>query len=195
MSSRDPRFLGYGNNDLVGRAGLEQVYERWLRGKEGEQKFIVNADGERSVRSGSVRREAGHDLQLALDLEMQRTPSRSCGRGWSGHAGSTDSDGRGPRGLGSGVAVMLDAGERRGRGDGVDPVVRPRVVRGGVHEGTAPVPVRIDALAPSAEPGDAGTVLPGVDVQADERSRGGQGGLRDAVRLLPVHDQVRPPRR
>src|SRR5947208_4038372 len=37
---------GYQQSDVIGRSGLEQVYERFLRGSQGIQKFIVNSNGE-----------------------------------------------------------------------------------------------------------------------------------------------------
>ena len=36
----------YGPNDLVGQAGLESQYERFLRGHKGRQKYLVNSDQE-----------------------------------------------------------------------------------------------------------------------------------------------------
>ena len=38
------RFEGYGPSDLVGKAGLEATYERWLRGSPGEERFLVNSE-------------------------------------------------------------------------------------------------------------------------------------------------------
>ena len=40
-----PRFSGYGPSDLVGKAGIE-AYEPWLRGEPGQERFLVNSDGE-----------------------------------------------------------------------------------------------------------------------------------------------------
>ena len=47
---------GYQQSDVIGRSGLEQVYERFPEGHQGVQKFIVNSDGEtirRTRREGS----------------------------------------------------------------------------------------------------------------------------------------------
>lgn len=63
---------GYGLNDSLGRAGLEAVYERWLRGERGIDRFVVNADGEVIRRLGSDPAVHGHDLVLAMDLKIQR---------------------------------------------------------------------------------------------------------------------------
>ncbi len=66
------RFEGYGPSDLVGKAGLEATYERWLRGTPGEERFLVNSDGEVLREFEPQPAEAGHDLRLSLDLDVQR---------------------------------------------------------------------------------------------------------------------------
>jgi penicillin-binding protein 2 len=66
------RFRSYGPSDLVGKAGLESVYERWLRGTPGEERFLVNSDGEVLREFPSKPAEPGDDLRLSLDLDIQR---------------------------------------------------------------------------------------------------------------------------
>lgn len=66
------RSEGYGLNDSLGRAGLESVYERWLRGERGVDRYVVNADGEVIRPLGSDPAVPGHDLVLAMDLKIQR---------------------------------------------------------------------------------------------------------------------------
>jgi len=68
----EPRFADYGPADLVGRAGIESVYERWLRGEPGQERFLVNSDGEVLREFDPVPPEPGHDLRLALDVNVQR---------------------------------------------------------------------------------------------------------------------------
>jgi penicillin-binding protein 2 len=68
----DRRFAGYGPSDLVGKAGIEATYERWLRGKPGEERFLVNSDGEVLREFDPKPPEPGHDLRLSLDLDVQR---------------------------------------------------------------------------------------------------------------------------
>ncbi|MDP9118966.1 MAG: penicillin-binding protein 2 [Actinomycetota bacterium] len=66
------RFTGYGPSDLVGKAGLEATYERWLRGEPGEERFLVNSDGEVLREFDPKPAEPGHDLRLTLDLDVQQ---------------------------------------------------------------------------------------------------------------------------
>jgi penicillin-binding protein 2 len=68
----EKRFVGYGPSDLVGKAGLEATYERWLRGTPGEERFLVNSDGEVLREFDPKPAEPGHDLRLSLDINVQR---------------------------------------------------------------------------------------------------------------------------
>jgi penicillin-binding protein 2 len=68
----EPRFADYGPSDLVGRAGIEATYERWLRGEPGEERFLVNSDGEVLREFDPKPAQPGHDLRLSLDLDIQR---------------------------------------------------------------------------------------------------------------------------
>jgi penicillin-binding protein 2 len=76
-----PRFAGYGLSDLVGKAGLEATYERWLRGTPGEERFLVNSDGEVLREFDPKPPEPGHDLRLALDLDVQRIAEQELRKG------------------------------------------------------------------------------------------------------------------
>jgi penicillin-binding protein 2 len=67
-----PRFLGYGPSDLVGKSGVEATYERWLRGTPGREVFLVNSDGEVLREFDPTPPEPGHDVVLSLDLEVQQ---------------------------------------------------------------------------------------------------------------------------
>ncbi|HSL12292.1 MAG TPA: penicillin-binding protein 2 [Actinomycetota bacterium] len=101
------RFRDYGLNDQVGRGGLEQVYERWLRGAKGEQKYIVNADGEVLRTLGHVPPEPGYDVQLAVEVETQRIAEEELRTGMERARASTDSSGYHLK-ASAGVVVILD---------------------------------------------------------------------------------------
>lgn len=64
-------FADYRGGDMIGRAGLEASYERYLRGTEGTRLLEVNAQN----RVLDVLRETepvqGNDLVVTLDLELQ----------------------------------------------------------------------------------------------------------------------------
>ena len=58
----------------IGKDGIEETYDDWLRGRDGNTKVVVNAHGERDERRKATRNEPkqGHQLKLTLDLELQR---------------------------------------------------------------------------------------------------------------------------
>jgi len=68
----EPRYADYRGGDLIGRGGLEQSYEADLRGRGGQEVFVVNRRG--SVIDVQSRRdpEPGLDLITWLDLDVQR---------------------------------------------------------------------------------------------------------------------------
>jgi penicillin-binding protein 2 len=73
--------LDYQRGDLVGRRGVEHAFEASLRGRNGWQQVIVDANGRR-VRDGyvasllpaeaAVAPEPGHNVYLTLDARLQR---------------------------------------------------------------------------------------------------------------------------
>lgn len=62
----------YTANDTVGKAGLEQYYESYLRGQNGEQRFYVNNVGKISEMISSSDSVAGDDLYLSIDADLQK---------------------------------------------------------------------------------------------------------------------------
>ena len=68
------RLQGYRNDAIVGRAGLEQRYEEFLRGKDGEQRVEVDVSGQPVGRGTLSKQEArpGLTLQTTIDITVQR---------------------------------------------------------------------------------------------------------------------------
>jgi penicillin-binding protein 2 len=102
--------FAYEPDARVGRAGVERTFEADLRGVPGERTVEVDRRG-RVVRTVSERRPVpGRDLQLTIDLDLQRvTEARLADqleslRGRTGVRGSNDAplEGR------AGAAVVLD---------------------------------------------------------------------------------------
>ncbi len=62
----------YTQNDTVGKAGMEQHYETYLRGKNGEQKFYIDNVGRISEIISSTDSVAGDDLYLSIDADLQK---------------------------------------------------------------------------------------------------------------------------
>jgi penicillin-binding protein 2 len=58
--------------DITGKGGLEQYYDRYLRGKDGYRKVIVDSRGRVQSEIEVVRPQAGQDLVTTIDLDLQQ---------------------------------------------------------------------------------------------------------------------------
>ena len=65
--------LGYTEDDMFGRAGLELSMEHFLRGRPGQQTFDVNMQGRRiSAPVHDIEPRPGDRIFLTIDLELQK---------------------------------------------------------------------------------------------------------------------------
>ncbi|HUZ44628.1 MAG TPA: penicillin-binding protein 2 [Acidimicrobiales bacterium] len=64
---------GYQQGDLIGQAGVEAAYESSLRGKPGVTDLEVNAGGRVLGTLSSTAPVPGDDVQLSIDLNLQKT--------------------------------------------------------------------------------------------------------------------------
>lgn len=74
IDEKDLEALGEGNAALthIGKTGLERFYDESLRGKVGYEKVETNVEGRALRVVGRVPAQAGTDLQLSIDLDLQR---------------------------------------------------------------------------------------------------------------------------
>lgn len=74
IDEKDLEALGEGNAALthIGKTGLERYYEESLRGKIGYEKVETNVEGRALRVVGRVPAQAGTDLQLSIDLDLQK---------------------------------------------------------------------------------------------------------------------------
>ena len=63
---------GYRLNDLIGRTGIEAVYESYLRGKWGGEMIEVNANGVPQKSLGVKPSKKGQDIILTIDFNLQK---------------------------------------------------------------------------------------------------------------------------
>ncbi|MCP4664324.1 MAG: penicillin-binding protein 2 [bacterium] len=66
----------YRPGDLVGKKGIEGIYEEHLRGWSGEQVVVVNSRGRRIEEYRRRPARPGRDLRLTLDLDLQLAAAR-----------------------------------------------------------------------------------------------------------------------
>ena len=65
------RGSGYSMDDYVGKTGIEQSYEQWLRGQPGERQVEVDASGKIQDVLGEVQPQTGNSLYLNIDAGLQ----------------------------------------------------------------------------------------------------------------------------
>ncbi|MCL4353027.1 penicillin-binding transpeptidase domain-containing protein [Patescibacteria group bacterium] len=70
---RSKDFAGYGINDLVGKTGIEEEYEKKLRGVNGKELVEVDALGRKIRTLGETDPIPGGNIHLTIDLKLQET--------------------------------------------------------------------------------------------------------------------------
>ncbi len=64
---------GYNSNSVIGRSGMESLYEKELKGKDGYEIDIVNSDGDVKEILAALPKEEGKDITLTIDSHLQNT--------------------------------------------------------------------------------------------------------------------------
>lgn len=114
-----------GDLDLVGRSGLEQQYDRQLRGTPGTTTVAVDPRGIVTGRLGHTDPEPGQDLVTNVDIRVQAAAEQALA------AAVTDARTRGDR-ADSAAAVVLDVTNGAVVAAASYPSYDPRVWTGGV---------------------------------------------------------------
>lgn len=68
---------GYSSSDMIGKYGIEGIYEEELRGKSGVKKIRVDANGRYVSTISETRPKSGKDVYLTIDLDLQKTAEDS----------------------------------------------------------------------------------------------------------------------
>lgn len=63
---------GYNSNSVIGKAGLEKLYEERLKGKDGLEIYIEDADGNRKTEVAKIDVQHGEDIKLTIDSSIQQ---------------------------------------------------------------------------------------------------------------------------
>jgi penicillin-binding protein 2 len=77
MLANDDRYALYSPGDVVGRSGVEATYDAVLRGTDGSRDIIVNSHGKELGHLGSELAIPGKDLNLTIDLDIQRAAEKA----------------------------------------------------------------------------------------------------------------------
>ena len=62
---------GYTANSVIGRSGMEGLFERELKGKNGCRIYIVNSEGKEKEELARIHVQHGQDIQLTIDAGLQ----------------------------------------------------------------------------------------------------------------------------
>lgn len=71
LESEEYKSKGFRPGDIIGKGGLEQYYDEFLRGKPGYRKVIVDSRGRVQDEIEKVEPQAGQDLISTIDLDLQ----------------------------------------------------------------------------------------------------------------------------
>jgi penicillin-binding protein 2 len=70
------RWSGLKAGDIIGKGGLEERYDEYLRGRTGYRKVIVDSRGRIQSEIGIIPAQAGQDLVSTIDLDLQLEAER-----------------------------------------------------------------------------------------------------------------------
>jgi penicillin-binding protein 2 len=73
------RYAAYEPGDVVGKAGVEQMYDQILRGQDGSRDVIVDSHGREVGYLGTQHALPGKDLRLTIDNDLQRAAELALG--------------------------------------------------------------------------------------------------------------------
>ncbi|HUR49245.1 MAG TPA: penicillin-binding protein 2 [Acidimicrobiales bacterium] len=104
----DKRDEGYRLGDDIGKTGVEQSLEQYLRGDAGVTKLEVDSKGRRLRTLGQVAPVQGDDVQLTIDLDIQRLAEESLAQGLQAAQQHWDRDQKKHFIAPAGAVVVLD---------------------------------------------------------------------------------------
>ena len=74
---QSPEYRNYEGGDPVGKMGIEKLYEKELRGEKGHRYLEVDVHGFEQQELTQQNPLPGNDLQLTLDIDLQRTAEKA----------------------------------------------------------------------------------------------------------------------
>ncbi len=73
------RYAAYEPGDVVGKGGIEEMYDELLRGQDGSRDVIVDSHGREVGYLGTQHAIPGQDLRLTIDNDLQRAAELALG--------------------------------------------------------------------------------------------------------------------
>ncbi|HYP49945.1 MAG TPA: penicillin-binding protein 2, partial [Pyrinomonadaceae bacterium] len=72
-----PEYASFKPGDIIGKGGLEQYYDKHLRGVPGYRKVLVDSRGRVQTELEVVQPQAGQDLVSTIDIDLQMAAEES----------------------------------------------------------------------------------------------------------------------
>ena len=63
---------GYNSNSVIGKAGLEKIYEERLKGEDGVEIYIEDSNGNRKAEIAKIEVQHGETIKLTIDSDIQQ---------------------------------------------------------------------------------------------------------------------------
>ncbi len=104
----DPAFAAYEPGDVVGVSGIESVYESDLVGTDGVIKYRINSAGRNLGEIGELDPVPGNDVELTLDVRIQRLAEESLNEGMLAARGVFDPNTGTNLRANAGAVVVID---------------------------------------------------------------------------------------
>jgi len=132
---KDPAYAGYEPGDIVGKAGVEQVYEKYLQGTKGVRKYLVDASGQNLGPIGTEQEPVqGETLHLTLDLKAQQIAEESLKLGMQNARNFVDSSQGGLLKANAGAVLVMDPNTGAIVAMASSPSYDPRLFTGGITQ-------------------------------------------------------------
>lgn len=74
---KQERYDGLTQGTVIGKEGLERTYDDYLRGRDGETRIVVNAQGQSVGQTRGREPTVGRTLRLTLDLDLQKAGQKA----------------------------------------------------------------------------------------------------------------------
>lgn len=102
---------GYGNDDIIGKTGVEYAAERYLRGRDGKKSIEVDTNGRLTQQQETVPALPGSDVVLTIDTNLQKVAMESLARNIEIIKNKGDKNNFGDANAGAVVAMDVNSGE------------------------------------------------------------------------------------
>ena len=163
----EKQYRGVSAGTRIGKDGIEETYDKYLRGTDGYTRVIVNSSGNRDDTRRTTRVDPiqGRQVRLTLDLGLQRAPQNAIARAVAAASGN---------GADAGAYVALDPRDGEVLALGSYPSFDANLFAKPIDQRTYDRAQLGGQRRAAVQPRDRGRLSDRLDVQADHRVRGGR---------------------